>query len=122
MGEIEDQHMAEPDSEDQALNTLDQWVNAFCNESQSSSYHSDIGGSSSYHPKIGGSSSFHPEQPLISFDMFCNNMYSTPSQATFNPVADPPDVYSTPQHPPRQLRPVNWYTPNDDDTPDSFQF
>ncbi|PPD99947.1 hypothetical protein GOBAR_DD03047 [Gossypium barbadense] len=82
----------------------------------------DLGGSSSYHPDIGSSSSFHPEQPLISFDMFGNNMYSTPPQATFNPAVDPPDVYSTPQRLPHQRIPVNLYTPNDDTTPDSFQF
>ncbi|PPS02917.1 hypothetical protein GOBAR_AA17736 [Gossypium barbadense] len=132
MGELQDQHMAELDSEDQPLNTSNQWVDAFCDESQSSSYysdiggsnsyHSDIGGSSSYHSDIGGSSLFHPEQPLISFDMFSNNMDSTPSQAIFDPVVDPPDVYSTPQHPPRQRRPVNCYTPNNDNTLGSFQF
>ncbi|KAH1047786.1 hypothetical protein J1N35_038570 [Gossypium stocksii] len=61
MGELEDQHMAEPNSEDQALNTSDQWVNAFCDESQSSLYHSNIGGSSSYHPDVGDSSSYHPD-------------------------------------------------------------
>ncbi|KAK5839549.1 hypothetical protein PVK06_008350 [Gossypium arboreum] len=53
MGELADQHMAEPDLEAQPLNTLDQWVNAFCDESQSSSYHLDIGSSSSYHPNMG---------------------------------------------------------------------
>ncbi|PPR82842.1 hypothetical protein GOBAR_AA37877 [Gossypium barbadense] len=112
MGELENQHMAEPNSEDQPLNTSGQWVDAFCDESQSNSYHSDIagsssyhpdiGGSSSYHPNIGGSSSFHPNQLSISFDMFGNNMYSTPPQAMFDLVADLPDVYSTPQRPPRQ--------------------
>ncbi|KAG8472838.1 hypothetical protein CXB51_034756 [Gossypium anomalum] len=39
MGELEDQHMVEPYSEDQLWDTSDQWVNAFCDESQSSSYH-----------------------------------------------------------------------------------
>ncbi|PPD95791.1 hypothetical protein GOBAR_DD07180 [Gossypium barbadense] len=68
MGELEDQHMAKPDLEDQYLNTSHQWVDAFCDESQSSSYH----------PDMGGSNSFHPKQPPISFDMFGNNMYSTP--------------------------------------------
>ncbi|KHG10909.1 hypothetical protein F383_03241 [Gossypium arboreum] len=34
--------------------------------------------------------------------MFGNNMYSTPPQAMFDPVVDLPDVYSTPQRPPRQ--------------------
>ncbi|KAL1133910.1 hypothetical protein V6Z11_A12G071100 [Gossypium hirsutum] len=102
---LKDQHMARPDSENQPLNTSDQWVDVFCDESQSSSchldiggsssYHPDMGSSSSYHPNIGGSSSFHLEQPPISFDMFGNNMYSTPPQATFNPVVDPPDVYNT---------------------------
>ncbi|KAG8478772.1 hypothetical protein CXB51_028601 [Gossypium anomalum] len=48
MGELEDQHMAKLDSEDQPLNTSDQWVDAFYDESWSSSYHSNIGGSSSY--------------------------------------------------------------------------
>ncbi|PPD95848.1 hypothetical protein GOBAR_DD07106 [Gossypium barbadense] len=120
MKELKDQHMADPDSEDQPLNTSDQWVDAFCDESQSSSYHLDMGGSSSYHPNmsclssyhldmggsssyhsdIGGLSLFHPEQPPILFDIFGNNMYSTLPQATFHPAADPPDVYSTPQHPP----------------------
>ncbi|KAG8492323.1 hypothetical protein CXB51_009798 [Gossypium anomalum] len=54
--EVEDQHMADPDSGDQVLNTSEQWVDTFCNESQSSSYNPDIGGSSSYHPDMGGSS------------------------------------------------------------------
>ncbi|KAH1081975.1 hypothetical protein J1N35_021736 [Gossypium stocksii] len=112
MRELEDQHMTELNSEDQPLNTSEQWVDAFCDESQSSSYHSDISGSSSYHsdmsgsslyhPDRGGSSSFHPKQPPISFDMFSNNMYSTPPQATFDSTADPPDVYSTPKRLPRQ--------------------
>ncbi|PPS20065.1 hypothetical protein GOBAR_AA00518 [Gossypium barbadense] len=112
MGELEDQHMVEPDSDDQPLNTLDQWVNVFCDESQSSlynldigcpsSYHPDMGDSGSYHLDIGGSSSFHPEQPPISFDMFGNNMYSTSPQAKFDPTADPSNVYSTPQRPPCQ--------------------
>ncbi|PPR87672.1 hypothetical protein GOBAR_AA33011 [Gossypium barbadense] len=120
MGELEDQHMADLDLKDQPLNTSDQWVNTFCDESQSTSYHSDIGGSSSYHPDIsdlssyhpdiGGSSSFHPKRPLISFDMFGNNMYSTQPQATFDPAADPSDVYSRPQSLPYQQRPVNCYT------------
>ncbi|PPS09786.1 hypothetical protein GOBAR_AA10882 [Gossypium barbadense] len=124
--------MADPNSEDQPLNTLGQWVNAFCDESQSSSYHLDISGSSSYHldidglisyySDIGGSSLFHPERPTISFDMFGNNMYSTLPQAMFDPAVDPPDVYSTPQRPPCQRRPVNRYTPNNDNTPGSFQF
>ncbi|KAH1106246.1 hypothetical protein J1N35_010014 [Gossypium stocksii] len=92
------------------------------NISGSSSYHSDIGGLSSYHPDIGDLSSFHLEQPSISFDMFGNNVYSTRPQATFGPTVDPPNVYSTPQRPPRQRRPVNCYTPNDDTTPGSFQF
>ncbi|KAK5825538.1 hypothetical protein PVK06_020382 [Gossypium arboreum] len=33
MGELEDQYMAEPDSEDQPLKTSDQWISAFCDES-----------------------------------------------------------------------------------------
>ncbi|PPS11975.1 hypothetical protein GOBAR_AA08657 [Gossypium barbadense] len=129
---VDDQYMAEPDSEDQVFNTLDQWVDAFCDESQSSSYNPDIGGlssynpdmsgSSSYHPDIGGSSPFHLEQPPTSFDMFGNNMYSTPPQATIDPVANPSDVYNTPERPPRQRRPVNRYIPRDDTTPGSFQF
>ncbi|PPR81610.1 hypothetical protein GOBAR_AA39104 [Gossypium barbadense] len=134
--------MAEPDSEDQVLNTSEQWVNTFCDESQSSSYNPDIGGSSSYHPDIGGSSSYHPnmggsssyhpdiggsslfdlEQPSTSVDMFGNNMYSTPPQATIDPVANPSDVYNTPQRLPRQRRPVNRYKPNNDTTLGSFQF
>ncbi|PPD92159.1 hypothetical protein GOBAR_DD10901 [Gossypium barbadense] len=60
----------------------------------------NMGDSSSYHLAIGGLSLFHPEQQPISFDMFGNNMYSTPPKATFDPVADPPDVYSAPQRPP----------------------
>ncbi|MFQ6649847.1 hypothetical protein Gotur_023370 [Gossypium turneri] len=78
MGELDlkDQHMVEPESEDQFLNTSDQWVGAFCDGSQNSSY--------------------HPEKPPISFDMFVNNMYYTLPQATFNPAVDPLDVYSTP--------------------------
>ncbi|PPS09233.1 hypothetical protein GOBAR_AA11424 [Gossypium barbadense] len=130
--EVEDQHMVEPDSEDQVLNTSEQWVDTFCDESQSSSYNLDIGGSSSYHSDMGGSSSYHPdigglspfdlEQPPTSVDMFGNNMYSTPPQATIDPVANPSDVYNTPQRPPRQQRPVNCYTLNDDTTPGSFQF
>ncbi|XP_040940093.1 protein MAIN-LIKE 1-like [Gossypium hirsutum] len=70
----------------------------------------------------GGSSPFDLEQPPTSVDMFGNNMYSTPPQATIDPVANPSDVYNTPQRPPRQRRPVNRYTPNDDTTPGSFQF
>ncbi|PPS08764.1 hypothetical protein GOBAR_AA11900 [Gossypium barbadense] len=120
--EVEDQHMAEPDSEDQVLNTSKQWVDTFCDLSQNSSYNPDIGGSSSYHPDICGSSPFNLEQPPTSVDMFGNNMYSTPPQATIDPVANPSDVYNTPQRPPRQRRPVNRYTPNDDTTPGSFQF
>ncbi|KAL1176470.1 hypothetical protein V6Z11_A04G160700 [Gossypium hirsutum] len=140
--EVEDQHIAEPDSEDQVLNTSEQWVDTFCDESHSSSYNPDIGGSSSYHPDMGGSSSYHPnmggsspyhpdiggsspfdlKQPPTSVDMFGNNMYPTPPQATIDPVANPSDVYNTPQHPPRQRRPVNRYTPNDNTTPGSFQF
>ncbi|KAK5825137.1 hypothetical protein PVK06_019941 [Gossypium arboreum] len=112
----EDQHIAEPDSEDQVLNTSEQWVDTFCDESQSSSYNPDIGGSSSYHPDMGDSSSYHPdmggsssyhpdidgsslfdlEQPLTLVDMFGNNMYSTPPQATIDPVANPLDMYNTP--------------------------
>ncbi|PPR89104.1 hypothetical protein GOBAR_AA31585 [Gossypium barbadense] len=96
--EVEDQHMAEPDSENQVLNTSEQWVDTFCDKSQRSSYYPDIGGSSSYHPETGGSSSYHSdmggsssyhsdiggsspfdlEQPPTSVDMFGNNMYSTP--------------------------------------------
>ncbi|KAK5824083.1 hypothetical protein PVK06_018846 [Gossypium arboreum] len=87
-----------------------------------SSYHPDMGGSSSYYLDIGGSSPFDLEQPPTSVDMFGNNMYSTPSQATIDPVANPSDVYNTLQCPPRQRRPVNRYTPNDDTTPGSFQF
>ncbi|PPS19315.1 hypothetical protein GOBAR_AA01253 [Gossypium barbadense] len=88
----------------------------------SSSYHPDMGGSSSYHPDIGGSSPFDLEQPLTLVDMFGNNMYSTPPQATIDPVVNPLDVYNTPQRPPRQRRLVNRYTPSDDTTPGSFQF
>ncbi|PPR96278.1 hypothetical protein GOBAR_AA24385 [Gossypium barbadense] len=110
-----DQHMAEPNPEDQPLNTRtssDQWVDRFCEGSYSSSHHS----------KMGGSSSYHPEQPPISFDMFSDNMYSIPPLAMFNQATDPLDMYSTPQCPPRQQRPVNHYTPNDDTTLGSLQF
>ncbi|PPR92698.1 hypothetical protein GOBAR_AA27972 [Gossypium barbadense] len=61
MVEVEDQHMAKPDSEDQVLNTSEQWVDTFCDKSQSSSYNLDIGGASSYHPDMGGSSSYHSD-------------------------------------------------------------
>ncbi|PPD75536.1 hypothetical protein GOBAR_DD27534 [Gossypium barbadense] len=88
MGELEDQHMVELDSEDQPLNTLDQWVDAFYDGSRSNSYHLDIGGLSSYHPDMGSLSPYLPEQPMISFDLFGNNMYFTPPQATFDPAAD----------------------------------
>ncbi|KAH1107101.1 hypothetical protein J1N35_010869 [Gossypium stocksii] len=88
----------------------------------SSSYHPDIGGSSSYYSDIGGSSPFHLEQPPTSFDMFGNKMYSTPHQATIDPAANPPDVYNTPQRPPRQRMFVNRYIPNNDTTLGSFQF
>ncbi|PPD79165.1 hypothetical protein GOBAR_DD23913 [Gossypium barbadense] len=53
MGELDpkDQHMAKLDLEDQPLNISDQWVDTFCDGSQSSSYHPDMDDSSSYHPK-----------------------------------------------------------------------
>ncbi|PPR83394.1 hypothetical protein GOBAR_AA37323 [Gossypium barbadense] len=79
-------------------------------------------GLSSSHLDIGGSSPFDLKQPLTSVDMFGNNMYSTPPQATIDSVANPSNVYNTPQRPPRQRRPINCYTPNDDTTRGSFQF
>ncbi|PPE02806.1 hypothetical protein GOBAR_DD00175 [Gossypium barbadense] len=46
---------------------------------------------------MGGSSLFHPEQPL-----FGDSMYSTSSQATFDPAVNTLNVYNIPQRPPRQ--------------------
>ncbi|PPS06925.1 hypothetical protein GOBAR_AA13719 [Gossypium barbadense] len=106
--------------------------NPYSSEGSSGSYHPDMGGSSLYHPDMGGSSSYHLdiggsslfdlEQPPTSVDMFGNNMYSTPPQATIDPVSNPSDVYNRPQRPPRQRRPLNRYTSNNDTTPGSFQF
>ncbi|PPD93415.1 hypothetical protein GOBAR_DD09661 [Gossypium barbadense] len=91
MGELEDQHMV-----NLTLNTSDQWVDVFSDESQSSSCHPYMGGSTSYHLDMGSSSSYHPDIGGSSSFLF------TSPQATFDPAFDPLDMYNRPQRPPRQ--------------------
>ncbi|PPS01264.1 hypothetical protein GOBAR_AA19403 [Gossypium barbadense] len=60
------------------------------------------------------------DQPLNTHTSL--NQWVSAFSAMFDPTPNPPNVFSTPQHPPHQQRLINCYTPNDDTTYGSFQF